>query len=132
MSRSEVVDAVQDPPRKKKKLDVEMLPPAEHVEVQPPGSIPETLNQRRLREFYQAEKEFHEARDRYQALYLQVQHLVIRGAGVQSGQYKIAHKVYRRRHPRYKQALIDAKGEAYQMRILNATAPHEVLRVRVT
>jgi hypothetical protein len=35
------------------------------------------------------------------------------------------------RRPRYKQVVIDLKGEQYQRKVLESTAPHAHFRVRV-
>ncbi len=115
------------------KVEEPMLEPdPEHtIQIHEPGSIKETVNQKRLREFYDLEQQYLALRDEYFVRLNQIQDLIIRGANIQQGTYKIQYGKYQRRHPRYKQALIDVKGEAYQQRILNGTAPYEFFRVKI-
>lgn len=107
------------------------LAPENDLQVAEPGSSNETVNQRRLREFYELQEKFYDLRDRYHAALVKIQDLLIHGARVQTGIYKVSYGVRLVRRPRYKQALIDAKGESYQQRILEGTAPHAHFRVRV-
>lgn len=109
----------------------EMLPPDNPIEVADPGTSGETVNQRRLREFYELQEKFYDLRDRYIAAYGKIQDLILKGANVQQGVYKVQYGVRLVRRPRYKQVVIDLKGEAYQRQILESTAPHAHFRVRV-
>jgi len=109
-----------------------MLPPENELEVAEPGSSGETVNQKRLKAHYELEAQFIEIRRRYLLSRQQISDLIQHGATVQHGTYKTQYGVSLRRHPRYKQALIDAKGDAYQQRILNGTAPHAYFRVRIS
>ncbi len=108
-----------------------MLPPENPIEVAEPGTSGETVNQRRLREFYELQQEFYDLRDKYIARYSQIQDLILHGALIQQGQYKVQYGVRMVRRPRYKQVVIDLKGEQYQQRVLENTAPHAHFRVRV-
>src|SRR5262245_56732428 len=131
--REETVPALQEVPRPKRKPKehVEMLPPENEIQVAEPGSIRETVNQQRLRKHLELEEEYNEIKRRYLISKHQIEDLIQRGATIQQGNYKPDYGVRLRRHPRYKQALIDAKGDAYQQRILNGTAPHAYFRVRI-
>lgn len=92
---------------------------------------PATLTQERLRTFREIQLAYFEARERYIAEYSKVKELIDRGADISTGVYKLAPKRRLVRRPHYKQALIDAKGEHYQLSVLNATAPvaHYIIRV---
>lgn len=108
-----------------------MLPPENPIEVAEPGTIEETVNQKRLREFYEIQQQYYDLRDKYIATYSKIQDLIIRGANIQQGNYKVQYGVRLVRRPRYKQVVIDLKGEAYQQRVLENTAPHAHFRVKV-
>jgi hypothetical protein len=108
-----------------------VLAPDNPIDLKDPGSSGETVNQQRLRGFYELQKEFYALRDKYLAAYAKIQDLIIQGADIQLGTYKVDYGVRLVRRPRYKQALIDAKGEAYQLRVLENTAPHAHFRVKV-
>jgi hypothetical protein len=108
-----------------------MLAPENPIQVAEPGSSGETVNQQRLKAFYELQKEFYDLRDRYLAAYQKIQGLIIKGADIQLGNYKVDYGVRLVRRPRYKQVVIDLKGEAYQKRVLESTAPHAHFRVRV-
>ena len=113
------------------KEKVPLLAPENVIKVAEPGTIDETVNQRRLREFYELQKQFYDLRDKYLARYKQIQDLIIRGAAIQGGQYKVESGMRYVRRPRYKQVVIDLKGEAYQQRVLENTHPHAHFRVRI-
>ena len=108
-----------------------MLAPENPIEVAEPGSSGETVNQTRLKQFYELQKEYYDMRDRYLAAYSKIQGLIIKGADIQLGTYKVDYGVRLVRRPRYKQVVIDLKGEAYQQRVLEGTAPHAHFRVKV-
>jgi hypothetical protein len=57
--------------------------------------------------------------------------LLMHGAAVQTGVYKVKSGVRLVRRPRYKQVVIDLKGEQYQQRILEGTRPHAHFMVRI-
>ena len=123
-------------PRKPRKAATEsdekpMLAPENPIEVAEPGSSGETVNQNRLKAFYDLQKEYFDVRDKYLAAYSKIQGLIIKGADIQLGTYKVDYGVRLVRRPRYKQVVIDLKGEAYQQRVLEATAPHAHFRVKV-
>lgn len=105
------------------------LAPINDLEILEPGTSAETLTQRRLREFRDLQQEFYDLRDRYIASYARLREAVASGATISSGQYKVSHGVRLTRRPKYKQLLIDVKGEAYQQRMLENTAPHASLRI---
>ena len=111
--------------------DKVMLPPENEIEIAEPGTSGETVNQKRLREFYELQEEFHALRDKYIASYFKIQDLILGGANIQQGTYKVQYGVRLVRRPRYKQVVIDLKGEQYQQRVLENTAPHAHFRVRV-
>lgn len=111
--------------------DRQRLEPENPIEVAPEGSSEETLDQRRLKELHEAVEEYHWARERFYALYQRAQDLIIKGAIIKQGVYKVDYAVRLVRRPHYKQLLIDAKGEDYQQRCLEATALHAHVRVRV-
>lgn len=119
----------------KKKLKVDpatgMLPPENPIEVAEPGTSNETVNQRLMREFYEAQSEFYAARKKYYEAYEKVEKLIITGANVQTGKYQIDYGVRQVRRPRYKQVVIDLKGEAFQQQVLENTQPHAHFRVKV-
>lgn len=108
-----------------------LLPPENPIDVLPPGTSGETVNQRRMREFLDLQNEFVALRKRYLAAYAKIQDLILHGAEIQSGQYRADYGVRYVRRPRYKQIVIDLKGEAYQKRVLESTAPHAHFRVRI-
>src|SRR5439155_27273118 len=110
-----------------------LLPPESPIEVPEPGTSPsgETVNQRRLREFYELQEQFYDFRNRYIAAYGKIQDLILSGAAIQQGTFKVQYGVRLTRRPKYKQVVIDLKGEAYQQRILENTAPHAHFRVKV-
>jgi len=108
-----------------------MLAPENPIEVAEPGSSGETVNQTRLKQFYELQKEYYDMRDRYLAAYSKIQGLIIKGADIQLGTYKVDYGVRLVRRRRYKQVVIDLKGEAYQPRVLEGTAPHAHFRVKV-
>lgn len=108
-----------------------MLPPQNEIEVAEPGTSGETVNQKKLREFYELQKEYVELRNRFLAKYAQLQDLIIKGADITQGTYKVQYGVRLVRRPRYKQVVIDLKGEAYQQRVLESTQPHAHFRVKV-
>lgn len=109
----------------------EMLPPENPIEVAEPGSSGETVNQQKLKAFYDLQAEYFNLRDKYLKKYAEIQGLIIKGADIQLGTYKVDYGVRLVRRPRYKQVVIDLKGEAYQQRVLENTAPHAHFRVRV-
>ncbi len=108
-----------------------MLPPENEIEVAEPGSSSETVNQKRLRDFYQVQAEFFALRDKYLRQYSKIQDLIVHGAAIQQGVYKVQYGVRLVRRPRYKQVVIDLKGEHYQREVLAHTAPHAHFRVKV-
>lgn len=108
-----------------------MLPPENEIEVAEPGSSGDSVGQQRLREFYKLEEEFHALRGKYLHAYARIQDLILHGAKIQQGVYKVQYGVRLVRRPRYKQVVIDLKGEDYQRKVLGATAPHAHFRVRV-
>jgi len=129
-------DATNGAAKKPRKVSSEsdakpMLAPENPIEVAEPGSSGETVNQTRLKQFYELQKEYYDMRDRYLAAYSKIQGLIIKGADIQLGTYKVDYGVRLVRRPRYKQVVIDLKGEAYQQRVLEATAPHAHFRVKV-
>jgi len=132
-ARSE--DTTKAPRRRRQESSEEskapMLAPENPIQVAEPGSSGETVNQQRLKAFYELQKEFYDLRDRYLAAYQKIQGLIIKGADIQLGNYKVDYGVRLVRRPRYKQVVIDLKGEAYQKRVLESTAPHAHFRVRV-
>jgi len=116
-----------------------MLPPdPEHdIQIQEPGTSGETVQQKSLKTFYEQQEDYLERLRQlkahpYHQTYLKMQKAVITGAEFKLGVYKLNRKVFYRRHPRYKQALIEAKGENYQLRILGNTQPHTIVRVFAT
>lgn len=113
------------------KTTTALLEPENVIEVAEPGTSGETVNQTKLRKFYELQTEFFDLRDRYAAAYSQIQDLIIKGANISQGQYKVKYGVQLVRRPRYKQVVIDLKGEAYQQRVLENTHPHAHFRVRV-
>lgn len=118
-----------------KRAEAQAAPPAASlntIEVKPEGTSDETVNQRRLREFYELQQQFYDVRDRYHAAYMRLQGLLISGASIQQGNYKLEYGKRFVRRPRYKEIVIQLKGEAYQKRILENTVPHEHLRVKVS
>lgn len=117
--------------RRQRKPRPEMLPAPIPVELPPEGSSEQTVRQARLRELYHLERDYIAARDKYLAAYKKLQDLVLIGASIQNGDYHVASKVYSQRHPRYKQAVIDLKGEDFQRKVLESTAPIQHFRVRV-
>lgn len=112
-----------------RKTEAEMLEPENVIELAEPGTSGETLTQRRLREFRELQEEFFDLKDRYAAAYDRLRVAIAEGAGIVQGQYKVRSSMYLSRRPKYKQALIDAKGEQYQRSILERTAPHAHFRV---
>lgn len=112
-----------------KKESAGLLAPINELEILEPGSSNETLTQRRLREFRDLQQEFYDLRDRYAASYQRLREAVAGGAAISHGQYKINHGVRLTRRPKYKQVVIDLKGEAFQQRVLENTAPHATLRI---
>lgn len=108
-----------------------MLPPENPIHVAKPGSSEETVNQRRLKVFYDLQAEYHEIRRKFMVEYAKIQDLILTGADIQQGNYKVQYGVRLVRRPRYKQVVIDLKGEQYQQRILENTAPHAHFRVKV-
>lgn len=105
------------------------LTPINDLEILEPGTSSETLTQRRLREFRDLQQEFYDIKDRYAAAYQRLREAVASGATISNGQYKVNHGVRLTRRPKYKQVVIDLKGEAYQQRVLEGTAPHASLRI---
>lgn len=118
-------------PRRVKDTNKEMLKPENPIDVAEPGSSGETVNQRRLRAHYELQEEYYDLRDRYHASLVKIQDLLVKGADVQTGQYKVSSGVRLVRRPRYKQVVIDLKGEAYQQRVLESTRPHAHFVVRI-
>lgn len=116
--------------RRKPKPAEEIVNP---IEVQPEGTIDETLDQRRLREFYQLKKQYTTIRDKYEARLHQLQDLIIRGATNPDpdGKYKLQSGVVVVRRLSYKTLLIDEKGEAFQQRALERAPRYAYFRVRV-
>ena len=111
--------------------ETSLLPPENPIEVAKPGTSGETVNQRKLREFYEIQEQFYDLRNRYTAAYGKIQELILKGADIQQGTFKVQYGLRLTRRPKYKQVVIDLKGEAYQQRILENTAPHAHFRVRV-
>ena len=101
------------------------------LNVQEPGTSGETIRQRKLREFYEIEQEYREAKNRYYRKYGEIQQLLMGGADVQGGQYGVKYGVRYVRRPAYKQIVIDLKGESYQKNILEHTKPHAHFAVRL-
>src|SRR5262245_27479638 len=135
MSRTAVQATEEEaavPKTRKPKTTVPLLPPENAIEVLPEGSSGETLNQKRLKAHYELEAQYIELRRRYYLSLAAIRDLIQHGATIQRGTYKPQYGVHMRRHPRYKQVVIDLKGEAYQQRILNNTAPHAYFRVRIS
>lgn len=109
-----------------------LLPPENPIDVAEPGSSGETVHQRRLRELYELEKQYVDIRARYLAAYARVEHMIQKGAAIQAGDYnKVSCGVRLVRRPKYKQVVIDLKGEDYQRRVLESTQPHARFRVRI-
>jgi len=102
-----------------------------HVLPQRPGSSKELLTQAKLRAFYELQQQFFDLRDRYEAEYAKLQHLLITGAEVRLGSYKVVTQTRYVRRPRYKQVVINLKGEAYQRKVLDETEAHAHLRVKI-
>lgn len=96
-----------------------------------PGTSGMTLTQIKLRNFYQLQKEFYEMRKRYEAEYVRLQRMVLEGADVETGNYKVETQMRSVRRPRYKQVVIDLKGEDYQKGVLGKTPPQVHYRVKV-
>src|SRR5215475_4899635 len=115
-------------PKRQKKPPAEppkpMLPPENAIDVAPEGSSEETLDQRRLRELHEAHEMLVYARDRYEALYKRAQDLIISGCAIKQGTYKVDYATRLVRRPKYKQVVIDLKGEEFQKDILEKTRPH--------
>lgn len=112
-----------------KEHSAQRLAPINDLKIQEPGTSSETLTQRRLREFRELQQEFFDIRDRYAAGYARLREAIQSGANISHGQYKVSHGVRLTRRPKYKQIVIDLKGEAYQQRMLENTAPHASLRI---
>jgi hypothetical protein len=121
------------PRQRKEKVPVtaKMLPPENEIAVALEGTSGESVNQQKLRNFYKLEEEFHAVRQKYLHAYAQIQDLILHGARIQQGIYKVQYGVRLIRRPRYKQVVIDLKGEQYQRKVLESTAPHAHFRVRV-
>jgi RecB family endonuclease NucS len=106
-------------------------PAPELPEVQPEGSSGETLNQRRMREALEAKEQLTRWKEAYDRKYADIKHLIQTGAEIQAGKIGTRHGIRFVRRPRYKQLLIDAKGEAYQKKCLEQTEPHAHFFVRL-
>lgn len=117
--------------RKVKRAPVTMLPPENEITVAKEGTIDESVNQARLREFFKIEEEYQALRQKYFHAYARIQDLILHGAKIQQGVYKVQYGVRLIRRPRYKQVVIDLKGEQYQRKVLESTPPHAHFRVLV-
>lgn len=123
---------LQKAPKRKPKRKQQLLPPINPIRIAKPGSSKEVLTQAKLKAFYELQAEYYELQDKYVAKYRELQRMVIKGAAVAPGKYGLdPSDVIYTRHPRYKQALIEATSEKHQLRVLDKTQPHASLRVRV-
>jgi len=130
ITESEIKELQKAPKRKPKRK--QMLPPINPIRIAKPGSSKEVLTQAKLKAFYELQAEYYELQDKYVAKYRELQRMVIKGAAVAPGKYGLdPSDVIYTRHPRYKQALIEATSEKHQLRVLDKTQPHASLRVRV-
>lgn len=91
---------------------------------------PSAITQERLRAFYLLQEQYESEKRKFEAIeerYEKEQRALalqsIAGARITTGKYKPRTKVRMVRHPRYKAALIAAKGEEYQKRVLDETTP---------
>jgi hypothetical protein len=101
-----------------------MLPPVNELEVAEPGTSGETVRQQKLKAFAKARDEFHIAKQRYYEAYGAIKHMLITGAELQTGRLGVRSGVKYVRRRSYKSDLIAAKGESYQIRLLESTQPH--------
>lgn len=99
----------------------ELRKAARELNVQEPGTSDDVISQAKLRQWEQLQDEMHALQQKF-ANYRSEMHEVMKsGASVSVGKRGVESGIRFRRHPRYKQALIDAKGENYQQKVLNAT-----------
>lgn len=120
--------------RRKAKRHLRVVPKPS-AQTQPPlpepGTSDETVTQNRLRDFYRLQNEYYELRARYVASYSRLSGLVLEGAEISNGHFHVATQPRSVRRPKYKQVVIDLKGEDYQKKVLEKTAPTVHYRIKV-
>jgi hypothetical protein len=99
--------------------------------VEEPGSSDEVVSQRKLLQFEQLEDELRALRKKFEEARLNMKDAFKSGASVSTGKRGVESGIRFRRHPKYKQALIDKLGEEYQQQVLNATEYRPYYYVRL-
>jgi hypothetical protein len=101
------------------------------LEMKEPGSSDEVLPQRQLQEWESLKDELRALTQKFKKKDSQIHSALKEGASVSTGKRGVESGIRFRRHPRYKQALIDAKGEDYQKKVLEGTEyrPYHFVRL---
>jgi len=101
------------------------------LDVQEPGSSEDVISQQKLRQWEALEDELRALKKKFDAQRAQMHDVMRGGASVTTGKRGVESGIRFRRHPRYKEALINAKGEEYQKRVLAATQYRPYYYVRL-
>lgn len=94
---------------------------AKELDVQEPGTSDDVISQAKLRQWEQLQDEMKALQKRFVKYRSEISEVIKGGASVSTGKRGLESGIRFRRHPSYKNALIEAKGEDYQKKILNQT-----------
>jgi hypothetical protein len=100
--------------------------------VKDPGTSGETLRQRQMKIAYEIESDYRKAKAEYDKYKEQIRELLKGGADVEEGPYGVKYGIRRTRRVKYKEIVIDLKGEEYQKALLNQQRPYAHFIVRLT
>lgn len=127
MSREKTHDSTRDSRRDAARIRRAMR----ELDVKEPGSSSEVVSQQKLRTFEALQDELRALNQKFADYRAGMRDALKQGASVTTGKRAVESGIRFRRHPRYKQALIDKLGEAAQQEVLNATEYRPYFYVRL-
>jgi predicted nucleic acid-binding Zn-ribbon protein len=104
------------------------------LDVKEPGSSDDVVSQQKLRQYESLQDELRALTKKFAAFRADMKDVMKSGASVSTGKRGLQSGIRFRRHPSYKQALIEANGEEYQQKVLERTQfrPYYYVRLITT